>query len=200
VDVSDSIIEGGMHGLRSNRRIAALLLALTILAACGGTSRPAARATATATTPTPATSPSVRVDPSTLSAQVWSGPPAGAPVPVGYDDHIGFVIVNTGRDIGNLFIDLSGGDRWLDHHGIAMGTTRRCNAEAASEGVDCGPLPSGRELDVALRALPSTPGTLHYTARFFDRTGTAMQEIRRPDGGPLVISFDETVVPQAGQP
>jgi hypothetical protein len=189
-----------MHRFRLGRRIAVVLVALTVLAACGGTSRPAARATAPARTPTPAPSPSVSVDRSTLSAQVWSGPPAGAPVPVGYDDHIGFVIVNTGRDIASLFIDLSGGDRWLDHHGIAMGTTPRCNPEAAAEGVECGPLASGEELDVALRALPNTPGTLHYTARFFDRTGTGMQEIRRPDGGPLVISFDETVVPQAGQP
>jgi hypothetical protein len=188
-----------MHPFGASWRAAAVLLAFTFLAACAGTSRPVARAAAPARTPAPAPSPSVSVDPSTLSAQVWSGPPARAPVPVGYDDHIGFVIVNTGRDIGNLFIDLSGGDRWLDHHGIAMGTTRRCNPETALEGVECGPLPSGHELDVSLRALPITPGTLHYTARFFDRTAAGMREIRRPDGGPLAISFDETVVPQQGQ-
>jgi len=64
------------------------------------------------------------------------------------------VIVNTGRNITDLFIDLSGGDRWLDHHGIAMGTTSRCNPQPSTEGADCGPLPSGQELDVALRALP----------------------------------------------
>jgi len=167
--------------------------------ACG-TSQPAPRAPTLAKTPSPPPLPSVSVDRSSLSAEVYGGRSTATSTPVGYDDHWDFVIVNTGRDIEDLFIDLSGGDRWLDHHGIAMGSTPQCDIEASAEGVACGALPSGRELAVILRATPTTPGTLHYSARFFDRTATGMHEIRRRDGGSLVISLAETVTPRADAP
>jgi hypothetical protein len=172
--------------------VAVIALGTLGVAACGGvpsTARSPARASA-------APSPSVSVNPATLSAEVWGGS-ASAPF-VGYDDHVNWLVVNTGRDIQDLFVDLSGGDRWLDHHVIAMGSTPHCDVETTAEGVACGPLRSGREMGIVLRALPATPGTLTYTARFFDRTAGGLQEIRRPDGGPLVFNFQETVKPQPG--
>ena len=117
--------------VRAGGRAAIGLLVLASLAACGGPAKPAARAPTPAGTSSPAPSPSVSVDPSSLSAVVYGGrSTTGAPV--GYDDHVNFLVVNTGRDISDLFIDLSGGDRWLDHHSIAMGTTPRCNTTMAS--------------------------------------------------------------------
>jgi hypothetical protein len=138
--------------------------------------------------------PTVSTNPTTLSANVWAGSNTG--VYVGYDDHVTFTIENTGRDIHDVFIDLSLGDHWLDHHGIAMGTTARCDVEVAAQGAYCGPIPSGHELAVTLRATPSDPGTWHYSARFFDRTPSGMQPITKPDGSPLLVTFEEEVVPR----
>jgi hypothetical protein len=176
--------------------LAVVALGTLAAAACGGSSGTARSPAHASAAPSPPPSPSVSVNPATLSAEVW-GSSASAPF-VGYDDHVNWLVVNTGRDIQDLFVDLSGGDRWLDHHVIAMGSTPHCDVEANVEGVACGPLKSGREMGIVLRALPATPGTLSYTARFFDRTAGGLQEIRRPDGSPLDFSFQETVKPQPG--
>jgi hypothetical protein len=175
--------------------VAVVLLGALGQAACGGGSG-AARPAAHASAPSPTPSPAVSVNPATLSAQVWGGS-AGAPF-VGYDDHVNWAVVNTGRDIQDLFVDLSGGDRWLDHHAIGMGSTAHCDVEPVAEGVACGPLKSGLEMAIILRAFPATPGTLNYTARFFDRTAGGLQPITHPDGSPLVFTFSETVKPQPG--
>ncbi|MDQ6774041.1 MAG: hypothetical protein M3024_13840 [Candidatus Dormibacteraeota bacterium] len=176
-----------------SRRLALAIPVLTIvLAACGG-GRVALPQTAAHPVATQIPEPTFSANPATLSANVLDHSTTG--IYIGYDDHVSFLIENTGRDIGDVFIDLSLGDRWLDHHGIAMGTTARCDVEVAAHGVACGRIASGHELGVVLRATPDDPGTWHYGARFYDRTPAGLVPISRPDGGPLLVTFEEKVVP-----
>jgi hypothetical protein len=118
---------------------------------------------------------------------------------IGGDDHVGFTVHNVGRDIAQLAIDMSYGDRWPDHHDIGMGSSANCQVDAAITGFDCGPLKSGETISVILRAFPEDVGTFHFGARFFDRAAHGLEEIRDPQGGALLVTFDEEVVPISGQ-
>jgi hypothetical protein len=162
-------------------------LVLTACAPAGG-GRPAAPVSSG----TPSPSPSVAVNPGTLSAVVHVGASTG--IFIGGDDHVSIVIQNTGRDIGRLGIAMGLFDQWLDHHTVAMGSAQRCRVETAIKGFDCGPVRSGDETAIVLRATPDDAGTFKYGLRLYDLSG-AVEPVTKPDGGDLILTFEETVAP-----
>ena len=111
------------------------------------------------------------------------------------DDHIAVVVHNSGRPIRGLVIDLSGGDRWLDHHVLMMGTTPRCMPDLASSTVECGPVAAGATVAIMLRAAPDEVGHYHYSAAFFDSDGQRVEPIADASGRPITINFEENVLP-----
>jgi hypothetical protein len=104
------------------------------------------------------------------------------------------VVQNTGRDIGRLGIELGLKDDWLANHTMAMGSSPRCGLDAGIRGFDCGPVRSGDNVAIVLRATPDRPGSYHYQVGFYDLSG-AREAIKGSDGSELRSGFDETVVP-----
>jgi hypothetical protein len=115
---------------------------------------------------------------------------------VGGDDHIGFVIDNRGRDIRDLVIDVG---PWLEQHEIAMGSSRFCDADPATNTIDCGPVYSGQTLNASIHAFPGQAGDFHYTAHFYDREDGRLVPILDLDGVPTVVQLEEVVDPQTRQ-
>jgi hypothetical protein len=113
---------------------------------------------------------------------------------IGGDDHVSIAIQNTGRDIGRLGIAIGLYDDWLEHHTLAMGSAPRCRIEAAIEGFDCGAVRSGEAVGIVLRATADDVGTFRYGLRFYDLSG-GLEPVTKPDGGDLVMTFEETVTP-----
>jgi hypothetical protein len=115
---------------------------------------------------------------------------------VGGDDHIGFVIENHGRDIRELVIDVG---PWLEQHQIAMGGSRFCDSDPATDTIDCGAVYSGQTLSVSIHAFPGQAGDFHYTARFYDREDGRLVPIVGMDGAPAIVQLEEVVDPQTNQ-
>lgn len=103
------------------------------------------------------------------------------------------VVQNTGRDIGDLGIAMALKDDWIAQHGMAMGSSPRCELDQALRGFACGSIKSGATAAMVLRATPTYPGTYHYEVAFFD-LAEGRQAIQGPQGGDLLASFEETVV------
>jgi hypothetical protein len=133
------------------------------------------------------------VHPETLTADVKVSASTG--IYIGGDDHVALVVENTGRDIGHLGIEMGLYDSWLHHHTLAMGSAARCQIDSSLGGFDCGAVRSGETAAFVLRATPDDAGTFRYGLRFYDLTGGGRQPISSPDGGDLVITFEEMVAP-----
>jgi hypothetical protein len=174
--------------------VAATLLLLPF--ACGGIAQRASSASpvpshqpSIAATPTPA----VAVHPESLSAQAYVRASTG--IFLGGDDHVSMVVENTGRDIGRLGIGMGVYDDWLEHHTLAMGSAARCEIDAAIKGFDCGEIKSGETAGMVLRATPNDIGRFKFGLRFYDLSSPGMPEVKAPDGGDLMVTFEETVTP-----
>lgn len=150
--------------------------------------------------PSPSATPTPRVSAAPAGAadlplRADAGAAASTGIFLGGDDHVSFGVQNFGRPIGDLVIEMSAGDRWLDHHGVAMGTTKSCEVDVAIPGFRCGPLAYGTRRGIILRATSDDAGTFHYGARFYDGAVDPIHKVHDPNGADLLVTWDETVTP-----
>ena len=174
-----------------------LPILLTLLAAaCASATAPgqAQRATPTPAAAKPLPTRDTQKDSLPLQAAVRGSGSRSAFV--GGDDHIGFVIENRGRDIRELMIDIG---PWLDQHEIALGSSRFCDADPATNALDCGPVYSGQTVSVSIHAFPGQAGDFHYTAHFYDREDGRLVPVVGLDGALATVQLEEIVDPQTNQ-